>query len=316
MMSSTLRKQAERPVDNMAIRDFSQEKYDALIEALEDIKSKQQDKFTELGEDFLFNVANHLGIYDPENVVKEKMGNYQKHMMDAYNTTQSDLTKIFDSVQGIDADYGVRFEELAETFSQVRQSIQALNDNISNISDPSALQALKAKLSDINKKMDVADAAVAKSFDKALDYQMTYLKHQAKKGLKESAMSVVGDIFIYCICLTKGDVVGSTNFLWSTLNDYMDLCSNFSASANIWLTEKGVEWLLSEGVDDVQITRFKNREVNRIAEELDKEGISGQIKSWTDNTEDNLWYQAVEGVNSVQEYYDVYDALKRAGIFK
>lgn len=304
----------------MAIRDFSQEKYNNLVDALDDIKSKQHDKFTEIGEDYLFKAARHLGRYDPDKIVEKKIDHYQKNMMDAYNTTKTDLTDIFDSVQEIDEKYGVVFEEIAESFSQVRQSIQSLMDHTDHIDDASALQALKAKLSVINKKLDLADAKVTKSFDKALDYQMTYLKHESAKGMYKGRIKLLGDVFSFCGSAIKGDAVGVVDKLWTTCNDFIDLCSDTSVYANAVATTtaigliKGGSWLGGKfGLDpiDFQYQDFKNRQIQYMTEELEKEdGVSGQFKSTSDDPENNPLYQITKGFDTVQDIYGLVDGIK------
>ncbi len=298
----------------MSVRDFSQEKYDALIEALEDIQSKQNDKFTEIGEDYLFKAAHHLGIYDPDNVVEQKMENYQKHMMDAYNTTKTDLTDIFESVEGIDETYGGYFDDITYIFSKVKQSIQLLTDSIQNINDTAALQTLQTKLSELNKQLDHANAKVTLNFDREIDYEMTYLKHKSIKGTIESSLSVLGDVFGFCGSVLKGDAAGTIDKLWSTCNDFMDLCSNSDVLLNVELTAFGSWMLMSFNQGDDVIRNFQRNQLQNAKDELDKEdGVSGQFQSLSDNPENNVFYQLTKGFDTVQDIYGLVDGIKSFG---
>lgn len=293
----------------MTVRDYTQEKYNALVEALENQKNDHQFKAEEVFDDFLMRGAHHLGLYDTESVVASKMERYQANMMDAYNTKISDLTNIFDNVQSIDSDYGSTFRKYITPVSGCKNALQTLRDSFGSINDTASLQSLQSKLEDINKEMNQADAAIAENVNKAIDYEMTYLKHEAAKGMLKSSLSMLDDIFGFCGSVMKGDAAGVTDKLWSLCNDYMDLCSNSDVMLNVGLTTVG-GWILS-GKGEDSVRRFQQNQLKMGREELEKEdGVAGQAKTLSDNPENNFLYQISRGADTVQDVYSLVDGIK------
>lgn len=111
-------------------KDFSKTAEEKLKAYVDEVSSTGfWDNVVDAVQDCISSVANFLGFFNSQKTV-EKMGDYQKKIIDTKNTTKKEITTIFSNVRKIDGNYGSGLSQSNALLNNANKYIKDLADCI------------------------------------------------------------------------------------------------------------------------------------------------------------------------------------------